>query len=79
MCRVGTPLLYNTHAIGTREPFGRDKEKDDYTISDHVSQHFVMLLGETMTCRSYHQNKRPKILKYDSFIMPLEQISSKLI
>ena len=49
---------------------------DDYTISDHVSQHFGMLIGETMICLSYHQNKRLKILKYESFIILLLEIQS---
>ena len=30
------------------------EEKDDYTISDYVSQHFGMLIRETMTCLLCH-------------------------
>ena len=53
------------------------EDKDDYTISDYVSQNFGMLIGETMTCISCHQYMRPKVLKDDSFIIPLVENSSK--
>ena len=47
------------------------EEKYDYTISDYVSQNVGMIIGETMKCLSCYQNKCPKLLKDDSFIMPL--------
>ena len=53
------------------------EEKDDYTISDCVSRHFGVLIRETMTFLTCHQNNPPKGLKYDSFIMPLGEISHK--
>ena len=52
------------------------EEKDDYAVSDSVSQNFDMLIGEKMTCLTCHQNKRLDVLKYDLFIMPLGEISS---
>ena len=60
-------LLYTTLS---EEPFKNQRiciknEKDNYTISYHVSQYFGMLIGETMTCLSYHQNERPKVLNDD--------------
>ena len=42
--------------------FHMKEEMDDYTISDYVSQHFGMLIGETMICLTYHQNNPPKVL-----------------
>ena len=45
-------------------------EKDYYTISDHVSQHFGILIGETWTYLICHA-KKTKQLKDDPFIMPL--------
>ena len=39
------------------------EEKDDYTAYDYVSQNFGMLIGETMTFLSSHQNKCPKLIK----------------
>ena len=64
-------LLYN---ILSEEPFNnqiinRTEEKYDYTISDDVSQHLVILIGETMICPSCHQNRRPRLLKDESFIL----------
>ena len=53
------------------------EETDDYTISDYVYQHFGMLIVETMTCLTYHQKNPPKLLKNDSFIFPLGEISHK--
>ena len=53
------------------------EETDDFTISDYVSHHFGMLMVETMTCLTYHQNNFPKVLKDDSFIFPLGEISHK--
>ena len=51
-------------------------EKDDYTISDNFSQNFGILIGETWTCLTWHA-KKTKLLKDDSFIMSLEEISQK--
>ena len=45
-------------------------EKDDYTISDYVSQNFGILIGEIWTYLTCHA-KKSKLLKYDSFIIPL--------
>ena len=53
-------------------------EKNYYTISDYVSQHFGILIGETCTCLTCHA-KKPKVLNDDSFIMSLEEISQKKI
>ena len=60
-------LLYT---ILREEPFKSlvihmTEEIDDYTISDYVSQHFGMLIGETITCLSCHQNKHPKVINHD--------------
>ena len=52
-------------------------EKDDYTINDYISQNFGILIGETWTCLTYHTKQPPKILNYDSFIIPLREISHK--
>ena len=54
-------LLYT---ILSEEPFRNyrfhiTEETDDYTISDYVSQHFGVLIGEKMTCLTCHENKRP--------------------
>ena len=48
-------------------------EKDDYTISDNFSQNFGILIGETWTCPTWNA-KKTKLLKDDSFIMPLGKI-----
>ena len=45
-------------------------EKDDYTISDYVSQNFGILIGEIWTYLTCHA-KKSKLLKCDSFIIPL--------
>ena len=50
-------------------------EKDDYTISDYVYQNFGIQMRETWTCITCHAKK--KLLKYDSFIIPLGKISHK--
>ena len=55
-------LLYN---MLSEEPFANHRldttdEKDDYTISDYVSQHFGIKIGETWTCLTYHTKKNPK-------------------
>ena len=42
----------------------KDK-KYDFTITDNVSLHFGVLIGETMTLISFHQQKNPKVLKYE--------------
>ena len=68
------------YTILSAEPFKNQRihiteENDDYTIYDYVSQHFGMLFLETMTYLSCHQNKRPKVLRDDSFMMPLGEIS----
>ena len=34
-------------------------EKDDYTISDYVSQNFGITIGETMTYLTCHATKPP--------------------
>ena len=52
-------------------------EKDYYTISDYMSQHFGITIGETMTCLTCHATKSPKIFNYFSFVLPLEEISHK--
>ena len=60
-------LLYN---ILSEEPFENQRfhmteEIDDYTISDYVSQHFGILIGETWTYLTFHATKLPKILNDD--------------
>ena len=55
-------LLYT---ILSEEPFKNQKfhmteEKDDYIISDYLYPYFDMLMGETITCLTCHQNKPPK-------------------
>ena len=55
-------LLYN---MLSEEPFANHRldmtdEKDDYTISDYVSQHFGITIGETWTCLTCHAKKKPK-------------------
>ena len=36
-------------------------EKDDYTISDYVSQNIGITIGETMTCLTCRATKPPNI------------------
>ena len=72
-------LLYT---ILSEEPLNNQRshmieETDDYTISDYVSQNFGTVIGETMTYLNCHQNNPPKVLKDDSFIFPLREISHK--
>ena len=50
-------------------------EKDDYTISDYVYQHFGIVIRVTWTCLTFYTKK--KLLKDDSFIMSLGEISQK--
>ena len=57
-------LAYN---MLSKEPFTNQRihateVTDDYTISNYVSYHFGMLIGERITCISWHENKRPKVL-----------------
>ena len=52
-------LLYN---MLSEEPllnhiFDMTDEKNDYTISDYVSQHFGITIVETWTCLTYHEKK----------------------
>ena len=66
-------LLYN---IFSEEPFENHRfymidERNDYTISDYVSQNFGITIGETWTCLTC-QTKKNKVLNDDSFILPLE-------
>ena len=51
-------------------------ENNDYTISNYVSQHFGITIGETWTCLTCHA-KGLKLLNDNSFILPLEEISQK--
>ena len=53
------------------------EETDYYTIHDYVSQHFGMLIGETWTFLTCHEKDLPKVLKYDSFIFILGEITHK--
>ena len=69
-------LLYN---MLSEEPFKNHRfdmtdEKDDYTISDYVYQHFGILIGETWTCLTCYSKNKTKVLKDKSFIMSLEEI-----
>ena len=52
-------------------------ENEEYTITDYVSQHFPITIGEKMTCLTCNATKSPKIFKDFAFILPLEQISKK--
>ena len=56
-------LLYNMlseeHLKNHR--FDMTDEKDDYTISEYVSQHFDILMEETCTCLTCHSKN--KIIK----------------
>ena len=62
---------YATHRLDMTD------EKDDYAISDYVSQHFGITIVETFTCLTCHATKPSKIFNYFSFILPLEEISQK--
>ena len=66
----------------SEEPFANQRidmteKKDDYTISDDVSQHFGIAIGDTLACLTCHATKLPKIFSDLSFILPLEEISNK--
>ena len=50
---------------------------DDYTISDHVSQHFGINIGEKTIFLNCHAAKPPNIFNNFSFILPLEELSQK--
>ena len=55
-------LLYN---MLSEEPFANHRlyitdEKDDYTISDNVYQHFVITIIETWTCLTCQRKKNPR-------------------
>ena len=59
-------LLYN---MLSEEPFKNHRidmtyEKYDYNISDYVSQHFGIAIGETWTCITCH-SKKSKVLNDD--------------
>ena len=45
---------------------------EEYTISDYVSHHFAITIGETCTCITCHATKYPKIFKDFAFILPFE-------
>ena len=66
-------LLYNmlSEKLSKNQRFDMTDENDDYTISNYVSQNFGILIGETWKCLTCH-DPPPKLLKHDSFIMPLE-------
>ena len=54
----------------SEEPFKNQKfdmtdEKDDYTISNYVSQNFGIIIVETWICLNCHATRPPKILNYD--------------
>ena len=72
-------LLYN---MLSEEPFANHRldmtdENDYYTIYDYVSQHFGIIIVETMTCLTCHATKPPNIFNDFLFILPLEKISKK--
>ena len=52
-------LLYN---MLYEEPFSNNRfdiidERNDYTITDYVSQYFGITIGETETCLTFHGEK----------------------
>ena len=60
-------LLYN---MFSEEPFVNHRldmtdKKDDYTVSEYVSRHFVITIGETWTCLTCYATNPPKILNDD--------------
>ena len=74
-------LLYT---ILSEEPFNNHRfhmteEMDDYTTNNCVSQHFSTLIRDTMACLTCHLNKRPKLLKDESFNIPLGEVSCQQI
>ena len=72
-------LLYNMLSEERFANPGLDMtdENDDYTISDYVSQHFGITIGETMTCLTCHATKYPNIFIDFSCILPLEEMSQR--
>ena len=36
---------------------------EEYTISDYVSHHFVITIGETWTCLTFHSTKTPQTIQ----------------
>ena len=62
---------FANHILGMKD------EKDDYTISGYMSQHFGIKIGETMKFLTCHATKSPNIFNDFSFILPLEEISQK--
>ena len=72
-------VLYN---MLSEEPFANHildmtNGNEEYTISDYVSHNFSITIGETWTCLTCKTPKSSKIFKDLSFILPLEQISTK--
>ena len=58
-------LLYN---MLSEEPFANHRldmtdENEEYTITDYVSQHFPITIGETLTCLTCNATKTPKLSK----------------
>ena len=54
--------------------FDMTDEKNDYTISDCVSQRSGTTIVETMTCLTCHAKTNPKIFNDISFIIPFKEI-----
>ena len=56
-------LLYNMLSEETfvNHIFYMTDENNDYTISDYVSQYFVITIGETWTCLTCHSRKTQSI------------------
>ena len=72
-------LLYT---MLSKEPFANHRldmtdENEEYIVSDYVSQHSAITIGETWTCPSCHATKFPKIYKDFAIILSLEEISKK--
>ena len=69
-------LLYT---MLSEEPFANHRldmtdGNEEYTISEYVSQHFDITIGETWTCITCHATKSPKLFKNFAFILTLEEI-----
>ena len=65
----------------SEEPFKNQRfhiteEKDGYNIYNYVSQSFSILIRETMTWYTCNQNNPLRVLKDDSFITHLREISN---
>ena len=72
-------LLYT---MLSEEPFANHRldmtdGNEEYTISDYMSHHFSITIGETWTCLTFHATKSPKLFKDFAFILPLEEISKE--